>query len=416
MKPEQIPGLISSFTPKEQSVLLYDWNLWARDKQLEPPGDWTYWLMRMGRGAGKTRTGAETVRIWKDNYPIIHLIAPTAGDARDVMIEGESGILSVSPDWDKPLYEPSKLRLTWNNGAIGSIFTAEEPDRLRGPQCYAGWCDELAAWKYAQDTWDNFLFGLRLGDKPKVIITTTPRPIPTVKEIIADPATVQVTGSTFENRANLSPAFFKSIIHKYDGTRLGRQEIYAEMLEDIEGALWTADMINKAQTKELPDLVRAAVAIDPAVTSKDTSDETGIVAGGIDANGFIYITDDLTAIYTPQQTMRVVAGVYDDRKLDMVVGEQNNGGDYIKEMLFLVAGEMPYTSVWASRGKVTRAEPIVMLYEQQRVKHYGDLEKMEEEMTTWDAKIGDKSPNRIDALVWLITYLLSDTDEELIYN
>jgi len=408
LNPIQIQAVLDELNPKDQSVLLYNWYLWAREKQLVPPGDWAYWVIKAGRGFGKTRTGAETVRQWKDKYPIIHLIARTAADARDTMIEGESGILAVSPPWDRPLYEPSKRRITWNNGARATIFSAEEPDALRGPQCYAGWCDELASWKYAQDTWDNYLFGLRLGDDTKTIITTTPRYIPVLKDIINDPATIVTSGSTFENKENLSKTFFNTVIKKYDGTRLGKQEIYAELLEEVEGALWNMSMIEQYRVSEMPELVRLVIPIDPAVTSKDTSDDTGIVPVGMDANGRLYVIEDLTGIYTPQQTMRVAVGAYDKLKADTIVAEVNNGGDYIEEMLKLIGGDIPYNSVWASRGKVTRAEPIVMLYEQGRVHHIGVLDKLEDEMTTWDAKAGDKSPNRIDSLVWGLTDLMSN--------
>jgi phage terminase large subunit-like protein len=388
----------------------YRWSLQARDKQKLPPGDWITWLLLAGRGFGKTRTGAETVRIWSDQVPKIHLIARTATDVRDTMVEGEAGILEVHPDRNRPKYEPSKKRLTWPNGCRAQLFSADEPDLLRGPQCYKLWADEVASWQYAQETWDMALMGLRLGKSPQAVVTTTPRPIPTIKELVEDLDNIITTGSTYENEDNLSEVFIKKVIKKYEGTRLGRQELYAELLEDIDGALWTQRMIEQAHVKEAPALVRIVVAIDPAVTSDPDSDETGIVVAGIGFDGHAYILDDLTGNYTPTQWARRAIGAYTTRKADRVIGEANNGGDLIEEVIRTIDKQVSYSKVWASRGKVTRAEPVQALYEQRRVKHVGSLPELETEMTTWAAKEGEKSPNRVDALVWAVSELMLNDD------
>lgn len=410
------PDLISSLAPESKAEILqlvevarYRWTLNARPAQLIPEGDWTVWLVKTGRGWGKTRTGAETVRIWKESLPIITFIGATAADARDIMVEGESGILRCSPPWDMPKYEPSKRRISWSNGAYALIFTADEPDRLRGFQSYAGWCDELASWRYGQETWDNFMMGLRLGTQPKVIATTTPRPTRMIKDLIKDPTVHVSSGTTYENVKNLAPAFLSTIIKKYEGTRLGRQELNAEVLEDVQGALWTLSLIDQARVKTAPDLVRLCIAIDPAVTSDPDSDETGIMAGGRDSKGEIYIMEDLSGIFTPLVWAGRSIDAYHRLRADRVIGEANNGGDLIETVIHQIDRNVSYKKVYASRGKTTRAEPVVALYEQRRVHHVGALPKLEDQMTTWSAKDGERSPDRVDALVWLVTDLMEDT-------
>jgi len=367
-------------------------------------------MILAGRGFGKTRTGAETVRIWSDQVPIIHLIGRTSTDIRDTMIEGPAGLLSVHPNYNRPKYEPSKKRVTWPNGCRAQLFSADEPDVLRGPQCYKLWADELASWKYAQDTWDMAMLGLRLGKLPQAIVTTTPRPIPVVKETLADEDNIITTGSTYENENNLAPAFFKKVIAKYEGTRLGRQELYAELLLDTPGALWTNKMLAKAHVNKAPELQRIVVAIDPAVTSEKDSDETGICVAGKGFDERCYILEDLTGTYTPAEWARMAIGAYNDRKADNIIGEANNGGDLIETVIRTFQPNVPYKKVWASRGKVTRAEPVQALYEQNRVKHVGDLPALEAQMTTWAAKEGDKSPNNIDAMVWAVSELMLTND------
>lgn len=351
--------------------------------------------------------------------PIIHFFGATTGDARDIMIEGPAGILAVSPPWDKPKYSSSLRKVSWNNGSYALIFTADEPDRARGPQCYAAWCDELASWRYAQDTWDNMMMGLRMGDHPRVVVTTTPRPTKLIKELVKSPYTHVTSGSTYENAENLPQSYFQTILSKYEGTRLGRQELMAEILEDIEGALWKMSDIEDCRVKKTPDLIRLAVAIDPAVTSTKDSDETGIIAGGMDAEGHIYILEDGSGIFTPQSWASKAIGMYDRLKADRIVAEVNNGGDLVETVIRNIDRNVSYTKVSASRGKIRRAEPIEALYEQRRVHHVGTFPKLEDQMTTYTGDPQDDSPDRMDALVWLCTYLIetdtfNDNDEGVV--
>lgn len=384
----------------------YRWSVNARPSQLIPAGDWTTWLIKTGRGWGKTRTGAETVRLWKDNYPIIHFVGATAGDARDIMIEGPAGILNISPPWDMPKYEPSKRKIAWDNGAYALIFTADEPDRLRGPQCHAAWCDELASWRYADESWDNMMMGLRLGSNPRVIATTTPRPTKMIKGLIKDPHVYVTSGTTYENIENLAPAFLNTILSKYEGTRIGRQEIMAEVLEDIEGALWRIALIDDHRNVKVPALKQIAVAIDPAVTSTKESDETGIIVGGRSQDDHFYILEDLSGVYTPQIWAAKALDAYDRWKADRIVAEVNNGGDLVEAVLRNINRFVSYQKVNASRGKIRRAEPVEALYEQGRVHHVGSFPKLEDQMTTYTGDPREPSPDRMDALVWLVTYLM----------
>ena len=409
------PESISSLAPEKKVELerlveeaRFRWSLNGRPSQFVPPGDWTVWLIKTGRGWGKTRTGAETIRLWKDNCPIIHFIGATAGDARDIMIEGPAGILNISPSWDMPKYEPSKRKIRWNNGAYALIFTADEPDRLRGPQCYASWCDELAAWRYADDSWDNMMMGLRLGTHPRVIATTTPRPTKMIKELVKNPNVFITSGTTYENIDNLAPAFLNTILSKYEGTRLGRQELMAEILEDVEGALWNMRLIDNNRTKKVPELIRIAVAIDPAVTSTKESDETGIIIGGKSRDDHFYILEDLSGIYTPQNWAIKSLDAYNRWKADRIIAEVNNGGDLVETVIRNIDKNASYTKVNASRGKIRRAEPVEALYEQKRVHHVGFFPKLEDQMTTYTGDPREESPDRMDALVWLVTFLMED--------
>ena len=299
--------ILSDLSDDEIQQLEYDWKFWARPNQLPPKGDWQYWLVLSGRGWGKSRVGAEWIRdrVESEKARRIALVAPTAADARDTMVEGESGILSVCPPWNRPVYEPSKRRLTWPNGAIALLFSAEEPDRLRGPQHDTAWCDEIAAWKYPEKTWDMLQFGLRLGDDPRAAITTTPRPIPLVKNILNDASTHVTRGSTYENLSNLAPAFIDVIISRYEGTRLGRQELNAEILDDNPDALWTRQMIEDARVSKVPNLLRIVVGVDPAVTSNEASADTGIVVAAADERGEYYV---LGGLHYPCNTEEVGTG------------------------------------------------------------------------------------------------------------
>lgn len=334
----------------------------------------------------------------------IHLVAPTSADARDTMVEGDSGILSVCPPWNEPVYEPSKRRLTWPSGAMALLFSAEEPDRLRGPQCDTAWCDEIAAWKYPEKTWDMLQFGLRLGDDPRVAVTTTPRPIPLVKNILNDSSTHVTKGSTYENLSNLAPAFIDVIISRYEGTRLGRQELNAEILDDNPEALWTRDVIEDNRATKTPELVRIVVGVDPAVTSSSSADDTGIVVAGMDEKQHYYVLGDYTTHATPKKWAQEVIAAYYKHSADSVIGEVNNGGELVEYTLRTIDPLVSYRSVRASRGKQVRAEPISALYEQGKCHHVGSFPALEDQMCEWVP--GEcKSPDRVDALVWAISEL-----------
>ena len=398
---------IAALSDEKAQALLYDWSWHARPNQLPPTGNWTNWLILAGRGWGKTKTGAEWVRgKATDTTPRrIALVAATASDARDVMVEGESGILACSSPSDRPLYEPSKRRLTWKNGSMATTYSADEPDRLRGPQHDAAWCDEIAAWRYP-DAWDMLVMGLRLGDNPQAVITSTPRPIKIIKELAAAKDTVVTRGSTYENRANLAESFFTQIIGKYEGTRLGRQELYAEILIDNPGALWKREQIDSLRVHAAPPLRRIVVAIDPAVTTGDNSDETGIVGCGMGEDKHSYILKDSSMRGSPDEWARAAVRLYYELEADIIIGETNNGGDMIETILRTIDPNIPYRGVHASRGKMIRAEPISALYEQGKVHHVGMFAKLEDQMCDWHPSMGGKSPDRMDALVWGLTELM----------
>ncbi len=404
-------NLVWSLTPTDADEFNYDWSRWARVSQRPPPGDWRVWLLLAGRGFGKTRTGAELVRtrVGAHTARRIALVAPTAADARDVMVEGESGLLAIAPPWDRPLYEPSKRRLTWPNGAVATMFSADEPERLRGPQHDFAWCDELAAWRYPE-AWDMLMFGLRLGDDPRAIVTTTPRPTKPIRALLADPKVVVTRGTTAENRANLAPAFLDQIVRRYQGTRLGRQELEAEMLDDMPGGLWQRGIIEATRTRTLPELSRVVVAIDPAVSASEDADETGIIVAGRDADGHGYVLADASGRYAPAEWARIAIAAYGAHQADRVVAEINNGGEMVEATLRMIDPNVPFSAVRATRGKVARAEPVAALYEQGRIHHIGAFPQLEDQMcsftTDFDRKATGYSPDRVDALVWAFTELL----------
>jgi len=410
--------ILSGLTDQQQRDLLHTWRGYkARRNQVRPPGDWRYWLVQAGRGFGKTRTGAEAIREYVDEgAQIVHLVGSTAGDVRDVMVQGESGLLNCFPPGRRPLYEPSKRLVTFSTGAIAHLFSADEPERLRGPQCDHFWADELAAWRFGQEAWDNLMFGFRLGDDPRGVITTTPKPIKLLLDIIADPHTVVTRASSYENRANLAPAFFDAIIRKYEGTRIGRQELEAELLEDVPGALWARPLIEASRIGigqlRTDTFVRVVVAIDPAVTAGDDSDETGIIVAALTRTGHVFILDDLTCKESPLTWAKIAVNAYVSRRADRIIGEVNNGGDLVEANIRAVAPNVPYRGVRASRGKAVRAEPIAALYEQARVHHVGTFPQLEDQMCSFVPGSDQKSPDRMDALVWAVTELLIDMDQQ----
>jgi phage terminase large subunit-like protein len=421
LKPSEIPALLADLDDTTAEALLTDWPLWARDEQLPPSGDWYIWLILAGRGWGKTRTGAEWIRYRVEQCGArrIGLIGQTAADARDVIVEGESGILATAPRWNRPLYEPSKRRLTWPNGAVATTYAGDSPDQLRGPQHDTVWCDELAKWQYAQECWDNMEMGLRLGRDPRAIVTTTPRPIPLIVSLRDDPQTVRpVTNlSTHLNRANVSARFVQRVIAKYAGTRLGRQELDAEILDDTPGALWTRSGIEQSRVSRAPELVRIVVGVDPSAGGIEG--ETGIVGCGKDAKEHGYVLRDDTASGDPAEWAPAVVRAYIELRADAIVVETNNGGKMIAHTIrntttvvngVTVRGaNLPIIEVWASRGKHTRAEPISMLWSQGRAHYVGAWPDLEDQCCTWVP--GEDSPDRMDAKVWAMTELFPNEEE-----
>lgn len=404
---------------------LTDWRLNARPNQIIPGTDgasdqrdnWIFWLVLAGRGFGKTKTGAETVREWaEDPEAKILIIGPTWGDVCDVMVEGESGIMSCYPHDRKPVFLPSKKRIIFPSGARGILRSADEPNRLRGPQFTKFWADELCAWQYPQAAWDQIMFGFRVVTaKLRGIITTTPKPIPTLRALIANDRTVVTRGSSYENRANISEEYFRNVIAPYEGTRLGRQEINAELLEDIPGALWTRGIID-ATRLALADvrweaITRIVVAIDPAVTSNPDSDETGIVLAALTRAMHVLILADLSMRGSPLEWAKTAIAAYKSRRADRIVGEVNNGGDLVAANIYAVDSSVSFRAVRASRGKYIRAEPVAALYEQGRVHHIGAFPEMEDQLCGWTPQGNEPSPDRLDALVWAVTELVIDQEE-----
>jgi len=413
----QLVEAVTGLTDAEIATLLYDWHFWARPTQL-PPSKWGVdgcfiWIVRAGRGWGKTRTGAETfldeIRSGRATYP--NLAGATAEDVRDLMIEGESGILAIAPPNFRPDYVPSQKKLVWPNGVVSRIYYGSEPEKSRGAQSDLLWCDELAKWRYAEETFNNLMLGLRLGQSPRCIITTTPKPTRFLIELekrqdtAGRPSAVVTRGSTNENYQNLSPVFISAVVSVYEGTRLGRQELNAEFLDDNPGALWKRTVIENLRVREHPPLIRIVVGVDPAVTSDVKSNETGIIVAGIAADGHCYVLDDASLRGSPLAWAAAIKRVYDQYQVDRVVGEQNNGGELVEANVRTVDPLISYRGVWASRGKQTRAEPISSLYEQGKVHHVGAFPLLEDQMCDWAPDSGDPSPDRMDALVWALTAL-----------
>lgn len=373
----------------------------ARASQRPPDWAWDEWLLLAGRGFGKTRTGAEWVITKARTQERGALIGPTAADTRDILIEGESGIMACAPPTFRPVYEPSKRRLTYPNGAVQIAYSADEPDRLRGPQHHYGWFDELAAWRRLQHAWDMAKLGMRLGDHPQICITTTPRPLPLVRELLKDEMTAVVRGSTYDNLHNLAPTFRRAVVAKYEGTTLGRQELDAEVLDDLPGAMWQRAWIR--YESEVPEFRTVTVAVDPAGTGR--GDETGIVVVARGLDGHDYVLDDRSEKMTPDQTCRRAYAALDQYGAQTVVVEDNGGKDWIEHTLKSVwrderrEGPAPIRRVNASQGKKLRAQPVAMRYEQGRVFHTDTLPELEDQMCTWIPEEDPNSPDRVDALV-----------------
>jgi phage terminase large subunit-like protein len=406
----ELEEFLASLSPEQSIALIYDWEIWGRENQLLPSSAWWFvWFAMAGRGFGKTRIGAEAIRSWAEEGPNqqFALVGATAADVRDVMLEGPSGLLTISPPWFMPLYEPSKRRLTWPNGARGILFSADKPDRLRGPQFHGAWGDEIAAWRFPAAL-DNLLMSLRLGDHPRLVVTTTPRPTKIIKELVRSSTTIITHGTTYENLANLAPTFREMILRKYEGTRLGKQELLAEILSDVPGALWRYEMFE--DRPEPLHQARCVVAIDPSVSSGEDADDTGIVVGCLDHVRQGFILADRTVHDTPINWAREAINAYYDYRADCIVAEVNNGGDLVAAVIHSIDPNVPVVKVHASRGKMTRAQPVASLYEQGRVKHAGVFMQLEEELCTWEPS-NPNSPNRLDACVWCITELMLGAEE-----
>ncbi|PCJ69194.1 MAG: ATP-binding protein [Rhodobiaceae bacterium] len=403
-----VQAFLDSLSGRELVFLAHDWRFWARPSQREPEGSWTTWLILGGRGAGKTRAGAEWVReqVLCGNAGRLALIGESYAEAREVMVEGVAGLRALGPSDERPRYETTRRRLLWPNGAVATLFSASDPEGLRGPQFDAAWSDEAGKWPDAEAAWAMLQFGLRLGEHPRQVVTTTPRAVPLIKKLLADDAVRVTRATTYDNRANLADAFFSTVIKTYEGTRLGRQELDGELLEDDPDALWSRSVIEKTRCGAVPELVRTVVGVDPPATSGAGADECGIVVVGIAADGRFYVLGDRSrGRLKPADWARRVADAYDMFEADRVVAEVNQGGEMVTAVLQQVAPHLPIRQVRATRGKWVRAEPIAALYEQGRVRHAKPFAELEDQLCNFTGT-GGKSPDRLDALVWAITDLM----------
>jgi len=415
---------LASLDPEALRFVLSDWQIWARDDQLPPEkaadgADWRVWLILGGRGAGKTRSGAEWVRAkalaippaGREPATRIALVGETLADVRRVMIEGVSGLLAIHGAEDRPVLETSRSQLVWPNGTIAQMFSAEDPDSLRGPQFDAAWCDELAKWRRAEETWDMLQFGMRLGETPAIAVTTTPRPLPLLKSIMEDPGTVVTRAATAANAAHLAPAFVAEMERRYAGTALGRQELLGEIVDDRSGSLWRRDWIEASRVRECPELTSIVVAVDPPVTATARSDACGIIVAGLGADGRAYIAADRSLQgREPTVWARAAVRAYREFMADRVVAEVNQGGDLVMAVLRQIDEAVAVRCVRATRGKWLRAEPVAALYAEGRVAHVGVHATLEEQMLAFgaDGLARGRSPDRVDALVWALTDLMID--------
>jgi phage terminase large subunit-like protein len=413
---------LSDLDQGELLALPFLWEFWAMPHQLAPEGEWRAWVIMGGRGAGKTRAGAEWVRSKVEGAkPLdqgqcnrVALVGETIDQVREVMIFGDSGILACSPPDRRPEWQATRKRLVWPNGAVASVHTAHDPESLRGPQFDGAWVDELAKWKHGQETWDQLQFGLRLGQQPQVCVTTTPRNVAVLKKLLKTPSTVTTHAPTEANAANLAQSFLQEVRARYQGTRLGRQELDGVLLSDAEGALWTSAMFEKGRAKKLPQFDRIVVGLDPATTSGSGSDECGIVVVGALTQGppqewrAVVLADCTVQGATPSEWARAAINAMTQHGADRLIAEVNQGGQMVGEVLRGIDPLVPLTSVHASRGKVARAEPVAALYEQGRVRHVAGLDGLEDQMCrmTTQGYQGGGSPDRVDALVWALHELM----------
>lgn len=405
--------ILADIDPAEAYAIIYNSNLWLRPKQILPPGEWRNWLIMAGRGWGKGFAGAHAVIHWVSTHDNIRiaLVGPTAAEVRDVMVMGPSGIMAWAPPHLNFKYNPSNRVITAGNNTIHT-FSAEEPEQLRGPQFHKAWVDELAKMRYQREVWDMLSFCMRLGKRPQVVITTTPRPTSLMRELVKDDyskggGTKITSGSTYENEKNLSSSFIKAIKDKYEGTRLGQQEIYAKIIEDSPTALFKRATIDQNSVKEYPDLQRIVIAVDPAGSTKKNADETGIIVAGIDANDVVYVIGDYTGKYNPPQWTSLVISLYYKHQANGIVVERNYGGDLVRNALEQVDNEVYIDEVVATKGKAIRAEPVSVLLEKGQLKIYNELDLLKDEMCEFE--LSNKSPNRVDAMVWAV-YNLKNLD------
>lgn len=412
---EQLAAVLDEMSPAEMLALRHTWADWAHDSQKPPEGDWRVWLMLAGRGFGKTRAGAEWVHAIAeagDATTRIALVGASLAEARSVMVEGESGILAVSPSGRRPRWEPSRGQLAWPGGATAQLYSGANPDGLRGPQHGYAWCDELAKWAYPQAGWDNLQLGLRLGERPRALITTTPRPIALLRALLGDPAVAKTRGATHDNAA-LSEAFVADMTALYAGTRLGRQELGGELIEDLAGALWTRALFEACRVRVLPDLVRVVVGVDPpaGAMSGAGGDACGIVVAALGRDGHGYVIEDASvAGCEPALWAQAVAAAAARHGADRVVAEANNGGAMVVSVLRAADAGLPVVRVNATRGKVARAEPVQLLYVRGEVHHLGAFPMLEDELCGLVGGGGyegpGRSPDRADAAVWALTELM----------
>lgn len=392
-------------------AIAYDWTFWQRPDQQPPEGDWRCWLILAGRGFGKTRTGAEWVRHQAETRPglRIALVAATQAEARAIMVEGESGLRAIAPAATRPAFEPSLRRLTWPNGSIATLYSAAEPEGLRGPEHHIAWADECAKWEQGETAWDNLAMSLRLGDQPQIVATTTPRAVPLIRRLMAEAGLVMTRGRMADNALNLPTPFLQAMERLYGGTRLGGQELNGELIEDIDGALWTRALLDAARCDRVPDMVRIVVAVDPPAGS--TGDACGIITVGLGRDGRAWVlADDSLSGASPEGWARAVVEAATRWNADRVVAEANNGGLMVESVLRAAQAHLPVRLVRAAHGKVARAEPVAALYERGQVRHASRFDALEDELC--GLALGGtyhgpgRSPDRADALVWAITELM----------
>ncbi len=411
--------LLGYCSEQELAFLDKDWLLNRRPDQIPPDDPWRVWMLLGGRGAGKTRAGAEWVRELalgeQAKTGRIALLGESFAEIRNIMVEGISGILAVHNNEERPAWKPSLNRLEWSNGCVAHAFSADDPESLRGPQFSAAWVDELAKWPRAEHSWDMLQFALRLGDNPRQVVTTTPRAVPIIKRLLGEDGVVVSRATTYDNASNLAPTFLKSIVSRYEGSHLGRQELMGELLEDRAGALWNRPALEKLRLGQCPQLVRIVVAIDPPATSGENADACGIIVAGRSADGTAIVLQDASIEQaSPTKWARHAVAAFHRHRADRVVAEVNQGGEMVAAILRQVEPDLPLKMVHARRGKWLRAEPVAALYEQGRVHHLGTFAQLEDEMCLFgiDGLPGGRSPDRLDALVWALSELCLGAQKE----